>query len=69
MEGIDVHQLIILCIFLHGIIMLYYRVRERKVWERGEDMQQRTTGRIRTRVAALRTGPIWYALHPELSIA
>ena len=27
---------------------------------RGEDMQQRTTGIIRTRVAAIRTEPIWY---------
>ena len=32
--------------------------------ERGEDMQQRTTGRNRTRVAAIRTEPLWYALYP-----
>ena len=31
--------------------------------DRGEDMQQkRTTGRIQTRVAAIRADPIWYAL-------
>ena len=28
--------------------------------DRGEDMQQMTKVRIRTRVAALRTEPIWY---------
>ena len=27
-------------------------------------MQQRTTDRIRTRVTAIRTEPIWYALYP-----
>ena len=32
--------------------------------DRGEDMQQKTTGKIQTRVAAFRTGPIWYALYP-----
>ena len=30
--------------------------------DRGEDMQQRTTGRIQIRVAAIRTEPIWYAV-------
>ena len=32
--------------------------------DRGEDMQQRTTDRIRTRVAVFRTGPIWCAFYP-----
>ena len=38
--------------------------------DREEDMQQGWTqirkdpGRIRTRVAAVRTEPIWYALYP-----
>ena len=32
--------------------------------DRGEDMKQMTTGRIRTRVAALRSQPIWYSLYP-----
>ena len=31
--------------------------------DRVEDMQQMTTGRTRTRVAAFRTEPIWYALY------
>ena len=30
----------------------------------GEDMQQITTSRIRTWVAAFRTEPGWYALYP-----
>ena len=32
--------------------------------DRGEHMQQMTTGRTRTRVAVFRTEPIWYALYP-----
>ena len=32
--------------------------------DRGEDMQQMTTGRILTRGAVFRTEPIWYALCP-----
>ena len=32
--------------------------------DRGVDMQQSTTGKIRTRVTAVRTEPIWYALYP-----
>ena len=32
--------------------------------DRGEDMQQRTTGRNRSQVAAIRTEPSWCALYP-----
>ena len=35
--------------------------------DRGEDMQPRTTGGSRTQVAAIRTGPIGYALDPMSS--
>ena len=38
--------------------------REEGMGDRGEDTQHRTAGRIRSRVAAIRTGPIWYALYP-----
>ena len=31
---------------------------------RGEDMQQRTPGRNRTRVIAIRTEPVWDAFYP-----
>ena len=31
--------------------------------DRGEDIEQMTTGRTRTRVAAFRTEPIWYVFY------
>ena len=32
--------------------------------DRGEDLQQRTTGRIQAWVTAIRTEPVWSALYP-----
>jgi hypothetical protein len=38
--------------------------REEAMGDRVEDMQQMTTGRTQTRVAAFRTEPIWHVLYP-----
>ena len=50
-------------LFLHFFLcFIIERDREGGMGDRGEDMQQMTTGRIQIRVAAVRTVPTWYAL-------